>query len=78
MLLVMHPFIRLAKSYQQLFNSFDKNVDKELLTIQSRIAHYIQKINHGSDQETPSVEGFAKIPSFAVSFIENCDLNTGC
>jgi len=73
MLLVMHPFIRLAKSYQQLFNSFDKNVDKESLATQSKIADYIQKINQKSDQETSSVEGFAKIPSFAefVKFIIN-------
>ena len=69
----MHPFIRLAKSYQQLFKFDGKHVDEELLKTQSKIAHYIQKISQRLGQENPEFEGFAKIPSFAVSFVTICN-----
>ena len=44
----MHPFLRLAKSYQQLFKT-DSNSDKEALESKTKIAQYIQKINKKQD-----------------------------
>jgi len=58
-LLVMHPFLRLAKSYQQLFKT-DNNKDKDALETKTKIAQYILKINKNPEQEVPSFKEFVK------------------
>ena len=49
----MHPFLRLAKSYQQLFKT-DSNKYKDALDTKTKITQYIQKMNNKPEQEVPS------------------------
>ena len=49
----MHPFLRLANSYQNLYKS-DGNHQKELLDTKTKIAQFIQRINDKPSKEIPS------------------------
>ena len=53
MVMVMHPFLRLANSYQKLYKS-DGNQDKELLDTKTKIAQFIQRINDKPSKGSPS------------------------
>ena len=59
-LLVMHPFLRLAKSYHQIFDSKDQ-ASKELTDIKSRLEKYIKENQGQVDFEVSALNLLAQV-----------------